>query len=126
MPGGETSGTGIRKTPPARERVPETSSAPPVAQEKILGSLEGGKRADLVVLDGDDLLAAEVKNIRPTLTMVGGGWSGRRSRATDDARHNAPRMSADRRQTSQVNFRYPKGLKSSGSGKVLGAGPANP
>jgi imidazolonepropionase len=39
-----------------------------------LGSLEVGKRADLVVLDRDYLTvpAAEIKAIAPTLTMVGG------------------------------------------------------
>ena len=43
-------------------------------QEKSLGSLEAGKQADLVVLDRDYLTvpAAEIKRIRPTLTMVGG------------------------------------------------------
>jgi len=43
-------------------------------QEKNLGSLEAGKQADLVVLDRDYMTipAAEIKNIQPTLTMVGG------------------------------------------------------
>jgi predicted amidohydrolase YtcJ len=43
-------------------------------QEDALGSLEVGKQADLVVLDRDYLTvaAAEIKQIRPTLTMVGG------------------------------------------------------
>jgi predicted amidohydrolase YtcJ len=43
-------------------------------QEKDLGSLEVGKRADLVVLDRDYLTvpAAQIKHIAPTLTMVGG------------------------------------------------------
>jgi predicted amidohydrolase YtcJ len=43
-------------------------------QEDALGSLEVGKLADLVVLDRDYLTipAAEIKNIAPTLTMVGG------------------------------------------------------
>jgi predicted amidohydrolase YtcJ len=43
-------------------------------QENALGSLEVGKRADLVVLDRDYMTvpAAEIKHIRPTLTMVGG------------------------------------------------------
>jgi hypothetical protein len=43
-------------------------------QEENLGSLEAGKLADLVVLDRDYLTvpAAEIKEIRPTLTMVGG------------------------------------------------------
>jgi len=43
-------------------------------QEDELGSLEVGKRADLVVLDRDYLTvpAAEIKHIRPTLTMVDG------------------------------------------------------
>jgi predicted amidohydrolase YtcJ len=43
-------------------------------QEDALGSLEVGKQADLVVLDHDYLTvpAAEIKHIRPTLTMVGG------------------------------------------------------
>jgi len=43
-------------------------------QEKSLGSLELGKQADLVVLDRDYLTvpAAQIKQIRPTLTMVGG------------------------------------------------------
>jgi predicted amidohydrolase YtcJ len=43
-------------------------------QEKNLGSLEVGKLADLVVLDRDytTVLAAEIKRIRPTMTMVGG------------------------------------------------------
>jgi len=43
-------------------------------QENALGSLEIGKQADLVVLDRDYMTvpAAEIKRIRPTLTMVGG------------------------------------------------------
>src|SRR5215470_11541285 len=43
-------------------------------QENALGSLEAGKQADLVVLDRDymSVPAAEIKNIRPTMTMVGG------------------------------------------------------
>jgi predicted amidohydrolase YtcJ len=43
-------------------------------QEDRLGSLEVGKAADLVVLDSDYLTVpvAQIKNIRPTLTMVGG------------------------------------------------------
>jgi predicted amidohydrolase YtcJ len=43
-------------------------------QEKALGSLEIGKQADLVVLDRDYMTvpAADIKHIRPTLTMVGG------------------------------------------------------
>ncbi|HEY5666910.1 MAG TPA: amidohydrolase family protein, partial [Gammaproteobacteria bacterium] len=43
-------------------------------QEDNLGSLEVGKLADLVVLDRDYLSvpAAEIKEIEPTLTMVGG------------------------------------------------------
>jgi len=43
-------------------------------QENALGSLEAGKQADLVVLDHDYMTvpAAEIKRIRPTLTMVGG------------------------------------------------------
>ncbi len=43
-------------------------------QEDALGSLEVGKRADLVVLDRDYMTvpAAEIKHIRSTLTMVGG------------------------------------------------------
>ena len=43
-------------------------------QEDALGSLEVGKQADLVVLDRDYMTvpAAQIKHIRPTLTMVGG------------------------------------------------------
>jgi predicted amidohydrolase YtcJ len=43
-------------------------------QENALGSLEVGKQADLVVLDRDYLTvpAAEIKHLKPTLTMVGG------------------------------------------------------
>ena len=43
-------------------------------QEDALGSLEVGKQADLVVLDRDYMTvpAAQIKRIRPTLTMVGG------------------------------------------------------
>jgi predicted amidohydrolase YtcJ len=43
-------------------------------REHELGSLEVGKYADLVVLDRDYLTvpAAEIKDIRPTLTLVGG------------------------------------------------------
>lgn len=43
-------------------------------QEGNLGSLEVGKLADLVVLDRDYMTvpAAEIKHIRPTMTMVGG------------------------------------------------------
>ena len=43
-------------------------------QENALGSLDVGKQADLVVLDRDYMTvpAAQIKQIRPTLTMVGG------------------------------------------------------
>jgi hypothetical protein len=43
-------------------------------QERALGSLEVGKLADLVVLDRDYLTvpAAEIKDIQPTMTIVGG------------------------------------------------------
>ena len=43
-------------------------------QEKTLGSLEVGKQADLVVLDRDYMTvpAADIKRIKPTMTMVGG------------------------------------------------------
>jgi predicted amidohydrolase YtcJ len=43
-------------------------------QEKNLGSLEVGKQADLVVLDRDYMTvpAAEIRRIKPTMTMVGG------------------------------------------------------
>ena len=43
-------------------------------QEKMLGSLEVGKQADLVVLDRDYMTvpAAEIRRITPTMTMVGG------------------------------------------------------
>ena len=43
-------------------------------QENALGSLEVGKQADLVVLDRDYMTVpvAEIKHIRPALTMVGG------------------------------------------------------
>ncbi len=43
-------------------------------QENALGSLDVGKQADLVVLDRDYMTvpAAEIKHIKPTLTMVGG------------------------------------------------------
>jgi predicted amidohydrolase YtcJ len=43
-------------------------------QEDRLGSLEVGKQADLVVLDRDymSVPAAQIKNLRSTLTMVGG------------------------------------------------------
>jgi predicted amidohydrolase YtcJ len=43
-------------------------------QENALGSLEVGKQADLVVLDRDYMTVpvAEIRKIRPTLTMVGG------------------------------------------------------
>ncbi len=44
------------------------------SQEDALGSLEVGKQADLIVLNQDYMTVpeAEIKNIRPTLTMVGG------------------------------------------------------
>ena len=43
-------------------------------QDAELGSLEPGKRADLVVLDDDVLTCDEtrIKNFAPVLTMVGG------------------------------------------------------
>jgi predicted amidohydrolase YtcJ len=43
-------------------------------QEKTLGSLEVGKQADLVVLDRDYMTVptAEIRRIKPTMTMVGG------------------------------------------------------
>jgi predicted amidohydrolase YtcJ len=43
-------------------------------QEKALGSLEVGKQADLVVLDRDYMTmpVADIRHIKPTLTMVGG------------------------------------------------------
>ena len=50
------------------------SNAYLVFQEKALGSLEVGKQADLVVLDRDYMTvpAAEIRRIKPTMTMVGG------------------------------------------------------
>jgi len=43
-------------------------------QEKMLGSLEPGKQADLVVFDRDYMTipASEIRRIKPTMTMVGG------------------------------------------------------
>ena len=43
-------------------------------QEDNLGSIQPGKMADLVVLDGDYLTipADQIKDIKPVLTMVGG------------------------------------------------------
>ena len=43
-------------------------------KEAVLGTLEPGKYADLVVLDRDYMTipAEEIKLIRPVLTMVGG------------------------------------------------------
>ena len=43
-------------------------------QENALGSLETGKQADLVVLHRDYMTvpAANIKHIKPTVTMVGG------------------------------------------------------
>ncbi len=43
-------------------------------REKVLGSIEPGKYADLVVLDRDYMTVAadEIKDIRPVLTMMGG------------------------------------------------------
>jgi predicted amidohydrolase YtcJ len=49
-------------------------SAGAAGQERELGSLEPGKRADLVVLS-DDVFACEesrIKDVVPVLTMVGG------------------------------------------------------
>jgi predicted amidohydrolase YtcJ len=45
-----------------------------VFQENNLGSLAPGKYADLLVLDRDyfTVPAAQIKDIRPVLTMVGG------------------------------------------------------
>jgi predicted amidohydrolase YtcJ len=45
-------------------------------QEAELGSLEPGKRADLVVLDEDVFTCDEaaIKDITPVATMVGGDW----------------------------------------------------
>ena len=43
-------------------------------QERELGTLEAGKRADLVALSDDVFTCPEaaIKDITPTLTMVGG------------------------------------------------------
>jgi len=45
-----------------------------IFQENNLGSLQPGKYADLVVLDRNYLAvpAAQIKDIRPVMTMVGG------------------------------------------------------
>jgi hypothetical protein len=50
------------------------SNAYMLFKEEVLGSLEPGKYADLVVLDRDYLTVAtdEIFNIKPVLTMVGG------------------------------------------------------
>jgi predicted amidohydrolase YtcJ len=50
------------------------SNAPFLFQEANLGSLTGGKYADLLVLDRDYLTVPsdEIKDIKPVLTMVGG------------------------------------------------------
>jgi len=44
--------------------------------ENLLGTLEPGKRADLVVLDRSylDIPAAEIRDIQPVATMVDGSW----------------------------------------------------
>jgi predicted amidohydrolase YtcJ len=43
-------------------------------KENVLGSLEAGKYADLVVLDRDymNIPDTEIKDIKPILTMVNG------------------------------------------------------
>src|SRR5215469_1490659 len=50
------------------------SNAYLLLQENALGSLEVGKQADLVVLDRDYMTVpvAEIKHIKPTMTMVAG------------------------------------------------------
>jgi predicted amidohydrolase YtcJ len=40
--------------------------------DERLGSLEPGKLADLVILDGDPLTAEDVRNLRVVETIVGG------------------------------------------------------
>ena len=57
-------------------------------QENALGSLEVGKQADLVVLDRDYMTvpAAQIKHIKPTLTMVGGRVVDRRPEVVTSVR----------------------------------------
>jgi len=43
-----------------------------VFQEDQIGSLESGKYADLVILDGDPLTAADVRDLSVVETIVGG------------------------------------------------------
>jgi predicted amidohydrolase YtcJ len=50
------------------------SNATLLFKEEVIGSLEPGKYADLVVLDRDymDIPETEIKDIKPILTMVNG------------------------------------------------------
>jgi hypothetical protein len=45
-----------------------------IGEEKMLGSIEKGKYADLVVLNGDYLAVADdrIDELEPVLTIVGG------------------------------------------------------
>jgi predicted amidohydrolase YtcJ len=70
--GGEVIGSAQRVSPMAALRAMTIDAAWQIFQEQRLGSLERGKLADLVILDGDPLTAEDVRDLRVVETIVGG------------------------------------------------------
>ena len=61
-----------RVSPMAARRATTIDAAWQVFQEDNIGSLESGKLADMIVLDGDPLTAEDVRDIQVVETIVGG------------------------------------------------------
>jgi predicted amidohydrolase YtcJ len=70
--GGNVIGAEQRVSPMAALRATTIDAAWQVFQEGSIGSLESGKFADMIILDGDPLTAEDVRDIQVVETIVGG------------------------------------------------------
>jgi hypothetical protein len=70
--GGQVIGPEQRVSPMEALRAMTIDAAWQIFADERLGSLEPGKLADLVILDGDPLTAEDVRNLRVVETIVGG------------------------------------------------------
>lgn len=70
--GGDVIGEAQRVSPMSALRATTSDAAWQIFQEDNIGSLESGKLADIIVLDGDPLTAEDVREIQVVETIVGG------------------------------------------------------